>query len=91
MASYAEEFPEQAFSNASDKVMNALQEALNEGLIIGGGRVASFVTIVETFDENGTPRVFPLWSDPRTSVLLGLLAYGNIIVTTGMGFPAKDE
>lgn len=91
MGSYAEEFPEQAFAAASDKILDAVQNALAEKLIPGGGRVASFVTIVETFDEDGNARVFPFWSDNRTSILLGLLAYGQVIVQSGMGGAPRSD
>lgn len=65
---------------ASDKLLNALQEAANEGLISASesGYVASFVCVVETLDSEGNSGMNVLWGDPRLTVLLGLLDYGHM-------------
>lgn len=88
----SEPFSEDAHQAAANKVLDALQDAITEGLIPGGGRIASYITIVETLDESGNSRVFPLWNDNRTTALLGLLAYGQIVVGSGMeGMPPGIE
>lgn len=78
-------------TKASDRVMSALQESFSDGTIPGGGMVTSFVCIVESFDNQGRSKVQVFWSDPRTTVLLGLMAYGNALVHAGMGESPPDN
>lgn len=77
-------------TEASTRILSELQDLFTDGTIPGGGMVASFVTVVESFDDEGNSRVQVLWSDARTTVLLGLLNYGNVLVQAGMGVPSRD-
>lgn len=87
----SEPFPGGAHSVASERILSELQTLFTQGIIPGGGMVNSFVCVVESFNEDAQSRVQVLWSDNRTTVLLGLLNYGHIMVTQGMGGPSSEE
>lgn len=80
-----ESFEHDAHTEASNRVLSTLQETLNDGVIPNGGMVASYITIVETIDNDGNSKVQVLWSDNRMTILLGLLQWGQMSVSAGMG------
>lgn len=83
----AEHFPHDAHEDACNHILSSLQELLDNGTIPGGGMVSSYITVAETVNKEGVSQVQVLWSDNRTHLLLGLLSYGNMMVTMGMGGP----
>lgn len=85
-----EPFPQDDHEIASEHILGALQSLLDSGKIPGGGMVSSYITIAETMNSEGISQVQVLWSDNRTHLLLGLLAYGQTMVAMGMGGPPPE-
>lgn len=84
-----EPFPQNDHEVASEHILGALQSLLDSGKIPGGGMVSSYITVAETMNKDGVSKVQVLWSDNRTHLLMGLLAYGQTMVTMGMGGPPE--
>lgn len=65
---------------ACNELLGHLSDLLANGSIPGGGMISAYVTVVETMTPEGGSSIYLLWSDPRTTVMLGLLAAGNLQV-----------
>lgn len=75
------------FQTANDAILNTLQELTNKGVVGDGkgGMIMAYLTVVELVDSEGHSRVFPLFNDPRTTVLFGLLQFAQLQITAGVG------
>lgn len=79
-----EHIPTDPHEVACNKLLGNISDLLQEGGIPGGGMVAAYVTVVETMTPEGGSNVYLLWSDPRTTVMLGLLSAAEKQVTKHM-------
>lgn len=80
--------PEQ-HQQASEELLHALQNLIEDATIPGGGMVNSYIMMCEVIDSNGNSSVKTLYSDNRTHLLLGLLSYGQTVIAMGMGGPPE--
>jgi hypothetical protein len=82
---------EETHDKIANRILDALQDAINAGELEGSSMVTSFVCVVETLRSDGESGLSMVFSDKRQTVLLGLLNWAHMWCGRAFGGPFPDS